>query len=298
MCEDRKNVKNGIFLKELASWKEFINFVADPTQSWPTLIYRGQSNADWKVESTLDRLEKRFPRTLNLASRTPKHFDHPPVPHEIQLDRFKELARGKFVSHLPPSDDDEWWALAQHYGLATPMLDWTYSPFVALFFAFESEKCEVNREYKEPANRAVFALAHHLISDGQNRKKPLPFSPKGHANYRLTNQGGLFLRMPDPELEGTPSNGTMKLKYIDLEAYVEKNFPNETYDQSIHDPDKPRKILQKFIIPNDDRIDCLRFLDYMNINRASLFPDLDGVARYANDLWEVNPDKAIGYINE
>ena len=35
----------------------------------------------------------------------------------------------------------------------------------------------------------------------------------------------------------------------------------------------------------------------MNINRASLFPDLDGGARYVNDLWEVNFDKAIGHIN-
>jgi len=222
----------------------------------------------------------------------------------IMCEKYCTLS-GKFVSHLPPSDEDvdEWWALAQHYGLATPMLDWTYSPFVALFFAFESEKCEVNGEYKEPAKRAVFALTHHLISSGnksdsQNSKKPLPFSPKGHANYRLTNQGGLFLRMPDPEHEGTPSNETMKLKYIDLEAYVEKNFPTETYKPSIHDPDRPRKILQKFIIPNNDRIDCLRFLDYMNINRASLFPDLDGAAKYTNNLWEVNPEKAIGYINE
>ena len=35
----------------------------------------------------------------------------------------------------------------------------------------------------------------------------------------------------------------------------------------------------------------------MNINRASLFPDLDGSAHYVNDLWGVNFDKAIGYVN-
>jgi hypothetical protein len=49
---------------------------------------------------------------------------------------------------------------------------------------------------------------------------------------------------------------------------------------------------------NNDREECLRFLDHMNINRASLFPDLDGAARYVNDLWEVNFDKAIGHIGD
>ncbi len=89
----------------------------------------------------------------------------------------------------------------------------------------------------------------------------------------------------------------------DLESWVQQNFEKETYEDpksngsgNLH----PALILQKFIIPDNEneRIECLTFLDHMNINRASLFPDLDGAARYVNDLWEVNFDKAIGHIGD
>ena len=293
-----KDIKNGLLTRELKSWGDFADFVAEPTKSWPTLIYRGQANAKWKIESTLDRLEREFPTKPNLSGGAPDHFDVTRVSRKLQLDRFKEMARGKLPN--PPAEDaeDEWWVLAQHHGLATPMLDWTYSPFVALFFAFENEKCN----YRRPQERAVFALAHHLIREKEKDEgdAPKPFSPRGHANYRLTNQGGLFLRMPEPK-DGSDRE-TVKREHIGLESYVRKNFSDETYEApksggkgNVH----PRAILVKFIIPNNaqDRIECLRYLDYMNINRASLFPDIDGAARYVNDLWEVNFDKAIGRIN-
>ncbi len=297
----KKNITNGILEHQLGSWEKFGEFVADGKLCSPTCIFRGQANSEWLVESTLDRMEKRFPTTPNLSGGVPKEFDCPRVPREVQLERFKEMMRGKLTN--PPKDDeeDEWWALAQHHGLATPMLDWTYFPFVALFFAFEDEKYWCGENYKEPQFRAVFALAHHIVRGCETEGKPAPhpFSPKGHANYRLVNQGGLFLKIPEPEYEDEDEKKLRR--HIDLETYVCENFTTDTYREAPDENDKknmlPRAILQKLIIPNKNRVECLKFLDHMNINRSSLFPDLDGAARYVNDLWEVNFDKAIGYIN-
>lgn len=298
-----KNITNGILQHELKSWEEFSEFVSDSELCPPTCIFRGQANSEWLVESTLDRMEKRFPKKSHLSGGTSEEFPIPRVERDLQLARFKEMARGKLTN--PPNEKDEWWALAQHHGLATPMLDWTYSPFVALFFAFEDERCWCKEKdgepkvYKEPESRAVFALAHHVVKENETEGKPAPcpFSPKGHANYRLVNQGGVSLKIPEPEYE----NGNKLRCHIDLETYVKENFATETYrnasDGNGNKNTHPRAILQKLIIPNEDRVGCLKYLDHMNINRSSLFPDLDGAARYVNDLWEVNFDKAIGHIN-
>ena len=300
-----ERITNGILVHKLKSWEEFGEFVADSEFCPPTCIFRGQANSEWLVESTLDRMEKRYNTKPNNSSGTPEEFPIPRVERDLQLARFKEMARGKLTN--PPKDDekDEWWALAQHHGLATPMLDWTYFPFVALFFAFEDERCwckekdEESKVYKEPESKAVFALAHHIVRGRQTDGKPAPrpFSPKGHANYRLVNQGGLFLKIPEPEYE----HEKKLRRHIDLETYVRENFTTDTYREASDGNGKrntqPRAILQKVIIPNKNRVECLKFLDHMNINRSSLFPDLDGAARYVNDLWEVNFDKAIGHIN-
>jgi hypothetical protein len=103
--------------------------------------------------------------------------------------------------------------------------------------------------------------------------------------------------MPDPRYrEGLKEPN-------DLESYIKREFVRETYHDAsagntanLH----PQLALVKLTIPDkdNDRFECLRYLDHMNINRASLFPDLDGTAQYINDLWEVNWGKSLGYIND
>lgn len=275
---DSADVHEGVLLRSLASWEEFVDLIRTEHANCPAYIYRGQANADWKVEATLDRLEKQFPRKKNYVGDSPADFDCSPAGRSDHLNAFIEVARGKRGPSTAPPSEDEWWALAQHHGLPTPMLDWTYYPFVALFFAFEQENCLNEAVPRERVKeRAVFTLAPHLLREGDSssHSAPRPFSPTGESSYRLANQGGLFLRMP---------------KGTDLESWIRKHFPDETGDF----PHPARAVLQRIVIPNRDRLDCLKFLNKMNINRMSLFPDLDGAARYINALWELDFDTSLG----
>lgn len=273
-------IKEGIAVYHLKSWREFIDWIDQQHANCPALIYRGQANAQWKVKSTLDRLEYCFPKKPNHDGNIPEFFDCPPVGRDTHLKAFRESARGRRGLNPPTLDDNEWWALAQQHGLATPMLDWTLFPFVAFFFAFEERYCaDEEGHICEPQNRAVFAVSSSCITehDCENDPSPRPYVPTAETSYRIINQGGVFLRMP---------------QRTDLESYVRAHFGKETSHSNLH----PRAILQKIIVPNDGRIDCLKFLNKMNINRSSLFPDLDGAARYINALWELDFDTSLGYL--
>jgi hypothetical protein len=179
-AEQPEGVKNGVSETALDSWEEFLPFVARFRDN--TRVYRGQADARWKIESTLDRLEARFPTTPNTTGSIPNSFQRPPVRRRVHLEAFKEVVRGKRGSNPGDLSENEWWALAQHHGLATPLLDWTYSPFVALFFAFEEARYidSQDRQFCEPERRAVYVVPFHLISADRTANQPVPelFSPR------------------------------------------------------------------------------------------------------------------------
>src|SRR5713101_4447882 len=103
-------------------------------------IYRGQTDTSWELKPKAGR-EDYFNWMLE-GEMAPASDGAPPSKRpKIDLERFwawRALAvayDGKL-----PENEFECLAYAQHYGLATRLLDWTTNPLVALYFAVEAQQ--------------------------------------------------------------------------------------------------------------------------------------------------------------
>ena len=266
-------IKDGVQEYLLSSWQDMLALAEDLFAKAPAYIYRGQADWDWPIVSSLRRLQAKHPRRKNLSGSNPPFFDCPPFSEEEHLAAFRRAICGRRGATPPSLDEDECWALGQHHGLATPLIDWTRSPFMALFFAFEEERILRKDRLISPTDRAVFALSTSVFGDADGeRGRELRFvSLSGDDNSRLVSQQGLLVALPSE---------------TDLEEYIRKTFPNET----------SRAILTKFRIPNKDRDACLNMLNKMGINHMTLFPDIRGAARHVNSLWQPGHEDSIAYI--
>ncbi len=237
---------DGVMEIKISHWKHFPKLITRELLELPSYIFRGQASAAWKLESSLDRLLKK--KKIKLKEKTV----------DQHLNAFMNASRGRRGKHPQVlENEDEWWALAQHHGLATPLLDFTRSAFVALYFAFSDESF-TGKE------RAVYGIHfYRLVNKIKDLKssdeKVKLFYPTSDENNRLINQSGLFIKTP--------------IK-TNIEEFVTENFKD----------DSNGAVLFKVIIPNKEIKKCLIMLNKMNINHSTLFPDLYGAAKYVNCL--------------
>lgn len=282
---DEPQVVSGVLRRRLENWRKFVDLVADEHRNAPAFIYRGQAH-DWPLLSSLDRLETKAGKKRDFTRQPAGRFDCPAASREQHLQAFKDAARGRIPSELHGESDEEWWALARHHGLATPVLDWTVYPFMALYFAFEESHVLFADNLIAPETRFVYRASWHLIQDSGAAPgdSPRVFIPRLAGSRRVVAQGAVCVVMPCATWP----------EHTDLESYVQRRYADENGPACSR---RGRAVLEVIEIPSMGRDDCLKLLNKMGINRMTMFPDLDGSAAFVNALWELDFDTAFGAIS-
>jgi hypothetical protein len=167
--------------------------------------------------------------------------------------------------------------VARHHGLPTRLLDWSFNPLVALYFAafFENEQllpaADEGQQSTEKLNvdGTVWAIQRRrdideldVLSDSRSPlevpgvKLVFPFNP----TPRMTAQSGIFTLHSDP--------------WTDLVSAAGKPYPDAELDIT--------KLI-KWTVRSCDKKGIVLNLERLAINSRTLFPDVEGLAR---GLWQ------------
>lgn len=233
------------------SWNEHIGRFRSPC------VFRGLSDAAYQLKTSLLRLGGDFPRLERHLLRNFKKYAHRDV---VEKDSYWH-----------------WLSVAQHHGLPTRLLDWTYSPFVAMHFA----TANTERFDRDGAIWVVdYETAHELVPDplrqALRQEGANAFTAEILAREvdsleefdRLSEQTYLVVFEP-PSIDDRIVNQHALFSLMsDAGALMD-----DWYEKH---PDLGRKI----IVPAGLKWEIRDKLDQGNITERVLFPGLDGLSSW------------------
>jgi hypothetical protein len=276
---------------KVKAYDQLVKFQKDlPKKSQDKWVFRGEGENDALKTS----LEKAF-ENFGIRDKEHKHKCN------SEKDIIREFQRKLhlYTSNLPDrADIIQWLAIMQHYGAPTRLLDWSYSFWVAVYFAIAQRKPKekaivwaVNtkpileylkkigkgakpNEFKQILNRikkqrdllycdedAIFDNAYvHFLLKARKPKSMVYASSSFRLNQRLTIQQGTFLIAGD----------------------ITKSFQKNLFNPKIYPNDGSHVQKCIIVVSPESKLKIINKLREMNINDAVLFPDLDG---FSQSLW-------------
>lgn len=226
---------------EEMEWESFKLHVS--TREERRYLFRGQ-NGTWRLRTSFHRAGR--------ADLTRFLKD------DIQALHRHLSARTKHVFNLViPNENGAFFNLVQHHGYPTPLLDWTYSPYVAAFFAYRG----ISKEMVAKAD--VAAKVRILVLDQTQWTSDLQQIPNLLVAFlHLSIQE--FIAIENERL--IPQQAVSTVTNIDdIESYIKlrESQRGETYLSAID-------------LPVKDREKVVQELRHMGITAGSMFPGLDG----------------------
>lgn len=223
-------------------------------------VYRGDRDVTWPLLTSLDKL----------GGASPPHSKAALEEHILR--NFIRYSRPYFAQ--PPENDWEVLVAAQHHGLPTRLLDWTYSPLVAAHFAtvdddrnsdrvvWRLDWKSVHRFFRLPELALLIQDLEGILGGDRPMTPWVLFNTPAQAE-----PFACMLEPPSLSPRIVAQSATFTLcsdKCQSFDRFLEKHGLGSA--------------LTKFIIPAGETARFRDQLDLVSVDERRLFPDLDGVA--------------------
>lgn len=224
-------------------------------------IFRGVRDHTYELKPKIGR---------NGSRKSLSTGEDKPYSRELErsmLERFVRSA-APYITHIPKSEL-EWLALAQHHGMFTRLLDWTESLLVAAYFAVEDAK-----------RKRVFVV--------EKREGKITYRPEEHFPLIFAVKG-----IPIVPADSKGKLDSLKRHMIYHPPHLSPRIPAQHSVFTVHKyPDQafqPANLVRLRITANP--MTMKHDLNAWGINRASLFPDIDGLADHISwqYKWDLPP---------
>lgn len=223
---------------EEMAWEEFKSHITSISKF--SYLFRGQKQK-WSLCTSFHRRGR-----YRISEFTNKDVK--------QLHQRLSAITSHFFDLTIPDQNGAFFNLLQHHGYPTPLLDWSYSPYVAAFFAF--------RDWPIGYDGDDFVRIY--IFNNREWKKLFPQIQNLDPSYPHLSVME-FIAIDNPRLVPQQAATTVTNLH-DIEAYILRK-----------EEETGVKFLKAIDIPAKEREVAMRDLRYMGITAGSMFPSIDGV---------------------
>jgi FRG domain len=245
----------------LKNWTEFKDFAENTRLEY---IFRGQSDANWDLSTTLDRSK---------ITENFKKFE------DELITEFKRGAKFYLKDEQVPSTLLEWFSMLQHFGAPSRLLDFSKSPYIAAFFAFEHTSLDVDKVAIWVIDKIVYyQKAMYYFKD-----KIQKLTVTGRYTYDDATFEKVYKKSKVDDINCIfpvePLNINQRY-YLQQSIFLCQGNPFEPFKNQLSFlSESYEKATIKVTIPTIEKKKAIQDLIKMNINRATLFPGLDGFAK-------------------
>ncbi|MDR1203568.1 MAG: FRG domain-containing protein [Tannerellaceae bacterium] len=252
---------------EAKTWSGIHRFLFDNLDSKidrfrSNFVYRGVDDESYRLQTSIQRLGRR--------------------PTDLEANLIRNFQKYSPINTLIDNYDNIWnWiALGQHHGLPTRLLDWTFSPYVALHFLTEDmskydkngivwmvdfdaiknfypddlkNQLEKDKTFSLTSSELKEKIGNSIeeISEYQKKEKnAMIFFEPPSIDDRIVNQYAIFSFMIDPDSD--------KLEWLETKT----------------------NLLKKIIIPKELKWEIRDKLDQANISERIIYPGIDGISKW------------------